>query len=292
MTLKYPIDIDGSCDYIRFKFFKYENPLSGVKTDSSDYKTTMTGTATGVEIAMNMPSDIGSSFSGSWSGKNTTALAQYALNQVATPVANFATDGNVKAALSKIGLFSNPGETLKGGLQALGEDGVRYLATSFAGLPGLGANLSENDVLQLSVGTILNPNTELLYGGNSLRTHSYSFKMIPQTQGEAKQVLDIVKEFQKACLPELKSSVLGTKGRNFITIPDLCEVKFMGKDYPSGSNPYLPSYKLSGITSVNVGYVTDGNYMSFSDGRPIGINLTVSLTETKLIFRDEIGTYR
>jgi hypothetical protein len=39
---------------------------------------------------------------------------------------------------------------------------------------------------------------------------------------------------------------------------------------------------------VDVDYITEGQYMTFSDGHPIGINLTVELTELKLVFSEEI----
>lgn len=286
MTLKYPFDIDGSSDYMVFEFSEYVPPAKG---GSGAYSSKQAFTKKGTSIAMTMPSDVGTSFTGAWSGKNTTSLAQFALGKVAAPIAGLATEGisagKFQAALDKV--FKNPGNTFTEGAKALGDDAIRFLAESFAGLPGLGSNLTADNILQLSSGTILNPNTELLYGGNSLRTHSYSFKMIPQSKEEAQSVLDIVKTFREACLPPTKGAIFGTKGRNFIGIPDLCQVKFMqgGK---SGENPYLPKYKPSGITSVNIGYVTDGNYMSFNDGKPIGIQLTISLTETKLVFRDDL----
>jgi hypothetical protein len=280
--LKYPTTIDGSSDYMLFEFGEYK---SSTQKGSSAYSTVQPFTSKGDKIAINMPSDVGTSFTGAWGGKNTTSLAQAALGIVAAPLGKIIVNGDVKGSLEEA--FNGGKDKLTNLAKSVGDDAVRYLAESFSGLPGLGSNLGYNDVLQLAAGTILNPNTELLYGGNSLRTHSYTFKLIPQSQLEAKAVLDIVKTFREACLPKLKGAIFNTNGRNFISIPDICQVTFMQGD-GRGENPYLPKYKPSGITSVNISYVTDGNYMSFSDGRPIGIQLTVSLTETKLVFRDDL----
>lgn len=283
-VLKYPLDIDGSCDYVQFSFSKYEPPTQNGSLKTV-YNPEQKFTRTGNTIILPMPGDIGTSFTGAWSGKNTTSLAQAALGAVAKPIADTLVKGDLSGSLKSI--LDNPGNAFKGTAKALGDDFIRYLGDSFGQLPGLGANLQANDVLQLTTGTILNPNTELLYGGNSLRTHSYSFKMIPQSDDEADSVLNIVKSFREACMPPAKGAIFGKEGRNFIGIPDLCQVTFLNKDFPQG-NPYLPKYKLSGITSINISYVTEGNYMSFRDGKPIGIQLTISLTETKLVFREDL----
>lgn len=292
MSLRYPETIDGSKDFVRFEFYEYESPIKKGGGDTAKTIGTYTNTITstkqsGNSIYLYMPNDIGSSFTGAWGGKNTTSLAQAALSAGAAGIGSALTTGDFRSALSQVKLFTNPTEVLSNGLKALGDDGIRYLAQSFANLPGLGANLNENDILQLSTGTILNPNTELLYGGPGLRTHGYTFKLIPQSRTEAQNVIEIVQEFQKACLPKAKSAFLGLEGRNFISVPPLCEVTFWKGS--NEENEYLPKYKLSGITSVNVNFVTEGNYMSFKDGEPIGLQLTIGLTEAKLIFSDEIG---
>lgn len=292
MTLKYPEFIDGSTDYMMFEFGEYKSstqqPAQGESRTA--YSLIQPFTKIGEVVALNMPSDIGTSFTGAWSGKNTTSLAQAALGQVAG-ISGFLNTGDFKKIADQTAILKNPGESIGNTLKAFGDDGIRYLAQSFSSLPGLGANLSENDILQLTSGTILNPNTELLYGGNSLRTHSYTFKMIPQSKNEAQAILDIVKRFREACLPKTKSAIFGTEGRNFIAIPEICQVKFM-RGNGKGENEFLPKYKPSGITSVNISYVTDGSYMSFNDGKPTGIQLTVSLTELKLVFRDDLEAGR
>jgi hypothetical protein len=285
MTLKYPADIDGSSDWIQFSFGDYKPPVSG---GSSAYSQTQGYTASGSTIAMNMPSDVGTSFSGNWQGKDTTSLAQFALGAVAEPISQAVTKGNLQGAIDSV--FKNPGEKFTNFAKAAGDDAVKYLATSFSNLPGLGANLNYNDVLALTSGTILNPNTELLYSGFGLRSHGYSFKMIPQSSGEAQAILDIVKTFREACVPSTANSIFGTEGKNFINLPKLCEVKFFKAG--GGENEYLPKYKVSGITSVNISYVTEGSYMSFEDGKPIGIQLTVGFKETKLVFRDDLESGR
>jgi hypothetical protein len=177
--------------------------------------------------------------------------------------------------------------TISAAAKVASEDILKFLGDEFAKLPGLGANLGANDILQLTAGTIINPNTELLYSGSSLRTHGYTFKLIPQTKSEAQNVIKIVEIFKKACAPKSKAALFAGNFRNFIGVPDICRISFMGD---GGENPYLPRYKPSAITSVSVNYVTDGGYISFREGEPLGVSLTVSLMELKLIYDDEIGS--
>lgn len=69
----------------------------------------------------------------------------------------------------------------------------------------------------------------------------------------------------------------------------MCRVSFHRGGSSSGEHPYLPRFKTSAITSVSVDYITEGQYMTFEDGRPIGLTLNVNFKELKLLFADEIG---
>lgn len=296
--MRYPEDIKDASDFIQFDFYEYKTPIvsPGNSGGFTSYQPTAQGTKrSGQTIVMNMPSDVGSSFNGAWGGKETTSLAQAALGQL-KGVVGTVTGGNFKDLITKTPLLRDPGASITQGLKAFGDDGIKALANKFGELPGLGANLQYNDVLQLTSATILNPNTELLYGGFSLRQHGYSFKLIPRSKSEAQNVIDIVKTFKVACLPKSKGAIFGTEGNNFLSIPDLVEVSFIRRKSGGGTevNPHLPKYKLSGIQSVNVSYVTEGGYMSYEDGMPIGIQLTIGLIESKLVFGDEVegDTYR
>lgn len=295
--VSYPADLGSgdTRDYIKFEFGNYTAPYAGgSQTYSSSYDFTPNNKDS---IYLYMPNDINSSFGGKWAGADLTGLAAFALGTV-SPTVNKMAKGDFKGAATSISNLLKP-ETLKTGAvsggMAVAEDAIKELANSFGKLPGLGANLNYNNVLQLSAGVIVNPNTELMYGGPSgLRQFGYSFKLIPQSKQEASNIIKIVETFKKACAPKKKTvTVGGVEANNFIGIPDICRVSLMGN---RGENPYLPRYKPSAITSVTVNYVTDGQFGAFRDGEPIGVNLTVSFTELKLIYEDEIGgtttTYR
>jgi hypothetical protein len=287
-TYKYPSQVSSARDYIRFSFGKYEGAYIQSDPGGAGYNPGVTFTEEN-SVWLPMPNDIGSNVGGNWGGKDVTGLAQVAL-QTAGAVIGQAITGDVKGTSTAIANAFKV-DTIKAAAGGLAADALTAISTKFSEAPGMGANLQTNDILQLTTGNIINPNTELLYGGTGLRTHGYTFKLIAQDDTEAKTLMNIAKIFKASCAPKSKNSVFGGATRNFIGIPDICEVRF----YSGGSeNPHLPKYKPSGITSVSVGYITDGQYVSYTDGHPLGITLTVSLTELKLCFSEEFtdGTVR
>ncbi|BCU94109.1 MAG: hypothetical protein CM15mV4_0740 [Caudoviricetes sp.] len=66
------------------------------------------------------------------------------------------------------------------------------------GLAATGAqtNLGMNDVLGGTAGQILNPNTEVLFGGPSIRNIGFKFKMAARDLREARTMLRICRRFQ------------------------------------------------------------------------------------------------
>lgn len=286
--LSYPEDIGSSLDYMKIEFGDYSPPINGSGptggATTSYYNTNVSFTAKDT-LYLNMPSDIGSNFGGNWGSKDVTALAGFAIGKAAAPVTNLITGKPGQALQSLQTLLS--ADTLTQGAGALGEDVLKELGNRFANLPGLGSNLTTNDVLSLSSGVIINPNTELLYGGTGLRQHGYTFKMIPQSKKEAGDIIKIVDRFKQACAPKRSTqSVGGVKVTNFIGLPDVVRIGFYTD---KGENEYLPRYKESALTSVSIDYITDGQYVGLRDGEPIGVSLTIALTELKLIFSDDIG---
>lgn len=284
--LRYPYNIDGSGDFIKFSFYDYKAPFAtGPSTTLDKYNSSAVPVGKPVlnEIYITMPNDVDTSFKGNWGGRNLTGLAMAAYGAAGAAIKAAGT-GQVNLS----SFTSQTGSTISAALGGIAEDALKTLTTKVNNVPGLGSNLSTNDILGLVSGYIINPNTELLYQGTELRTHGYNFKLIAFSQKEAEAIDEIVNTFKKAILPGGQTQkFLGLEARNFIGIPYVCQVSF----FRGGGieNNYLPKYKLSAITDVSVDYITDGQYMTFEDGRPIGVNLKVTFTELKLVFREEIG---
>ena len=178
-----------------------------------------------------------------------------------------------------------------------------------------GGQIETNDVLQGSLGVVLNPNTELMFQGFSLRSFGLKFKMSARNEKETKAIRQIAGVFKKVSLPTYGQEAGGltdiSKGlknlasfaglpegertnNNYIGVPGLVQVSFMrGNEL----HPFLPQYKTCAISSVEINYTPDGTYSTLDydqdpslNGAPVAVELSLGFSETKLIYSDEIVT--
>lgn len=297
-SYRYPINIDGSSDYIKFKFFKYEAPLTSPGNSNANYNAAYSNKETlapskvfAGDICITMPNDIQTSVAGNWGPQNMNGLVRAAYGAVGGALREVSgkNKSEITNLLSRAKGFGR--DAASGVLGGLAEDALQGLTDNIKGVPGLGSNLGLNDVLGLVSTFITNPNTELLYQGTKLRTHGYRFKLIAQSSEEADNILEMVNIFKKCAAPKGgDQTFLGLTNRNFIGIPDVCRVTFHQGGESKNEHPYLPRYKMSAITNVGVDYITEGQYMTFRDGKPLGVNLTLEFTELKLLFDEDYGT--
>ena len=292
MVLRYPKDDISSEYYIRFQFYKYEPPYSGDvavtfrATGNTNASVELQRSSGSPDIYLPMPADVGSQYVGQWGGQDISTATSGILGTVGQ-AAGFTKSGvsidTVKNAFNKPNVTA--GMAAGAGIEAAFVAAKEFLNNT----PLIGANLTTNQLLSLGTNAILNPNTELLYNGTDLRTHGYKFKLVPNSSGEATDIKKIVETFKKAALPKRKSSIFGIDARNFIGIPDVCKVEFIKRGGIDNNNVNLPKYKLSAISNVDVNYITDGQYIEYEDGFPLGIELTLAFKELKLLFAEDIG---
>ena len=297
-SIKYPRDISigQDSDYVFFKFYKYAPPFGGGRdtenradsnsaskssnnpwgysnyADSND--RSYANPSSLASIILYMPEDIQTQFGAGWNGAGFGAAAAGMLG-VAGSV-NLQKDG---FAMAQAGLSSFGGGVKAATFNTLLQ-GINAVA---------GANISLNQALGTVTGTILNPNVELAYEAPKLRTFSLKFKLVPRTVLEAKDIRKLCNTFKKSMLPKFAGQALfgaQEEAANLITIPDLCQVYFMkGNSF----HPYLPKYKLCGITDVSINYTAAGAYATLTDGSPVATELTITFLESKLVFAQEVN---
>ena len=309
-STRYPIDlqVDKNTDYVRFDFFTYvppfgkDNPLTsgGADTESlSQYNFNAFGNAAKGEksnfksaglpsIALYMPEDVSTGYKTNWTGKNFSNIGSNLIQ-------------------------SYGGEGIAGKLTGLAESAEKATQnfTSIAGAQVLMAAISKitgesvtlDDIFGSTRGVILNPNTELMFGGLDLRTFNLVYKLVPRSQKEADSIENIIKTFKMAMLPYANSGATDLKDffnkdleafstaqnnsfqTNYIKVPDVCQVSFMR----GGTlNPHVPQYKMCALVGVDINYTPDGAYATTRDGRMVAYQLTLSFQETKLIFREDV----
>ena len=165
-------------------------------------------------------------------------------------------------------------------------------------IPGVGGNISLNDILGATRGLIINPNAEMLYDSPDLREIGMTFKMIARNKWEAIEINSICNWFRTASLPRWgagesvdPNDLIGkdadelVSGDNFLRVPYLCKFTFMRGSSP---HPYLAQYKPCAVTGIEVNYTPDGTYATYTDGSPVATELRIRFAETKLIFQQDM----
>jgi len=318
-TLRWPEDAIGTdTDYVFFQFGKYVPPFSrdagytkikeanesGTGGEKQDNLNNVFESATTYElynssvnnldvsrnannIMLPIPQDLSNEIQQQWQGKQFTALGRAALAAVA--------GGNMSYAKNVV-------KNITGNAKA-----IQTALTSFAlnSIPGVGGNISFNDVSGSTRGIVINPNAELLYDSPEMREIGMIFRLVPRNPAESLMIQNIVKTFRAASMPSWgatggepmvagagatenpQADIINFGGEdNWIRVPNLCKFTFMHGDTP---HPYLIQFKPCAISRVEVNYTSDGTFATYSDGAPVAVELSLNFMETKLVFADEVA---
>lgn len=159
-----------------------------------------------------------------------------------------------------------------------GKEALTSIVAVTAAQSALGAN-----VLSRAYGGVLNPNSELLFGGPQLRNFTFTFRLSPRSSPEAVLVKKIIRTFKQAMSVQRSESVLILKA------PDTFAIEYItsgGKPHP-----YLTKFKECALTQCNVNYTPDGTYMTYA-GEPsmTAYELQLTFQELEPVFNDDYGT--
>jgi hypothetical protein len=275
-SLRYPegLDYGKETDYLLFTFHRYKDNTGSLSENGTSPETdeTLFKKADGLpdQIILNMPQEVQSEFGAEWGGKAFSFIGR----QFAS-AGGALTTGDFGAAAGALGnLITNTittGEAAQAAAAAAVVAGINKI-------PGVGGNLTMNDLIQGASSKILNPNVELMYEGPQLRSLSLNLKLVAKTSGEADMLRKIGRAFRKATLPSTDSD-------RFIKTPSYVKVRFMRG---SNDNPDLPKYRMCAITGASVNYAPDGQYVSFAGGYLPALQIGLTLQETKIIFSNDI----
>jgi hypothetical protein len=134
--------------------------------------------------------------------------------------------------------------------------------------------------LSAQSGLAANPKKENLFKSVEFRTFSLDYKFFPRNSAEAKNVLNIIKEFKLHMHPEYKDS------NNFVFIyPSEFDIFY----YNNGKeNLNLHRHTSCVLTDLNVNYTPNGMFNSFADGMPTQIDITMSFKELAILTKKQI----
>lgn len=168
----------------------------------------------------------------------------------------------------------------------LGADSITQSAAS-AIATTLGTMLPEQvvNVAKINKGQIVNPRLQLLFKSKEIRTFNFTWELYPRNKDETNMIRDIVQQFRSFSSPSLKM------GDIFLAVPGEFEVRFLNKNSTTNGfveNEWLPRILRFAINSISVDYSPQGIWGSFVDNSPLGVVLTMQISELYVVDKEKV----
>ena len=130
--------------------------------------------------------------------------------------------------------------------------------------------------------TGLNPGTRLLFDQPSMRSFSFSFKLIPTSPQEAARIREIVENFRFQLYPrEIDLSPGIPIGYEF---PNIFRIEFAF----TGGTLQIPKIQYCYLKDVQAAYNSTSGGVFFEDGHPTEIDLTLTFLEYRALSKRDI----
>jgi hypothetical protein len=165
-----------------------------------------------------------------------------------------------------------------------GGDGAGQASRNLGGGIGQGilakiaeqANMSASQLTALKGGEVYNPNVELLYKTPALRKFDFSFRFLPSSQDEAREVRDIIRTFKKFSSPTAKTDMF--------EVPHVWKVSYRQPDM-------MGKFKMAALVNVVMQANPSSAYhTTFGDGMPIEYSIGLGFQEVDLVTSDDHAT--
>ena len=181
---------------------------------------------------------------------------------------------------------------LKSTTDALGSEG-KAVAMIEAGkgaekFGGAGAKT----LMEQKTGAVLNPYMTAAYKGPSdMRSHDFTFQMMPQSINESKQCMKICKAFRRAMLPAHGGGDSSTAPSMLFGYPDEFEIRFAidGRVVPNNSANPLFRIGKSVLTQCDLDFGTENVPLFFDDTQhPASIEMKLTFMEVEVLHREKV----
>ena len=189
--------------------------------------------------------------------------------------------GFIDKVTSQGGDSSKISSAAKGALENFSKDknaGLILAQTIGEGTPvgDIAAGIMRNE------GLAVNPNLVLMYRGNGIRQYNFMFRMIAQSESEARHIEEIAHEF--------RAGSYGLKSGDFLLdYPDQFKFVYMA---PGGLvNEYMPLPATLALNSVSMSNNPSSN-LFHSGGAPIEVTLSLMFREIQALTRKDITDLR
>ena len=133
-------------------------------------------------------------------------------------------------------------------------------------------------LLSRATGSVINPNSELLFKGPKLRTFNFSYELSARNSTEAKAIVSIIRAFKQA------SSVQKSETRIFLGAPCTFTIKYMNAD--GKEHKFIGKIKECALTNVAVNYAP-AQYSTYAGGYMTKYNLTLQFQELEPVHNSD-----
>jgi len=146
-----------------------------------------------------------------------------------------------------------------------------------------GMSQETGQAVDLKYGQVTNPYTVAVFQSTTPRNHSLTFRLIPRTPQDSKDIQAIINAFKYHSMPSRQAGGDGTAGI-FLRMPEEVEVCFYG-------TKFLYKFARCVIQSVSVNHTPFGtpSFFAGSDGAPTGVELTLALQEIEQLTKESYG---
>ena len=134
--------------------------------------------------------------------------------------------------------------------------------------------------ISAATGLASNPKKEQVFKGLDYRSFQFDYMFFPRDEDEAKNVMNIIKEFKYHMHPEYKGD------STYLWIyPSEFDITYYTKGL---ENEHIHKHTSCVLTEMNVNYTPNGQFTSFANGMPTQIQVSLSFRELGLLNKDLI----
>ena len=231
-----------------------------------------------LDIALYIPGDaLQTSYKADWEAASMGKMLGMA-DKVALP----SSEGFSVAALTR---------TLKAGSKVAQEEAGRVGMLEVAKL-GESTIPGSKAWMERKMGAVLNPFIVAAYKGPSdMRTHDFTFQMLPQSEMESRNCMKIANAFKKSMLPSHEAGKSAAAPSMLFGYPDTFEISYTINGDPLPKTAKNPMFNIgkSVLTSCDLDFSTESTALFFDNTQyPVSISMKLSFMETEIMYRDKV----
>jgi hypothetical protein len=147
-------------------------------------------------------------------------------------------------------------------------------------------------IMEKELGAVLNPYIVAAYKGPSdMRTHDFTFQMLPQSIAESRTCVKIASAFKTSMLPSHGGGDARTAPSMMFGYPDEFEIEFTVNGDPMPKNHLNPMFNIgrSVLTACDLDFATESVPLFFDNTQyPVSISMKLSFMELEVLHRGKI----